>query len=62
VTHLAAIRMRDAVAPESRFDSETVGNMAFIDRRWLLAELDRVSAELAAANVAPKAEYFGGEP
>jgi hypothetical protein len=62
-THLAAIRERDASAAVTWFKVPALGacGRAFIDRRWLLSEVDRLTAELTAAQVAPLAEGFFGE-
>lgn len=56
--HLAAIRERDANAAATWFKEPALGacGRAFIDRRWLLAEIDRLQIELTAANVAPRVE------
>ena len=54
--HLAAIRARDAQTPASWFSDEIAPNLIAIavqDRRALLAEIDRLEGELAAAQVAP---------
>jgi hypothetical protein len=58
-THLASIRARDAAAQEWFAIPSAIH-----DRRWLLAEVDRLTAELAAAQVAPLADgqFFGEGP
>ena len=46
--HLAAIRERDAATADSWFEDETPIDLvarAIQDRRWLLTEIDRLTAE-----------------
>ena len=72
-THLAAIRLRDSQSAEIWFrttpkEPDGVGacGRAFIDRRWLLAEVDRLTAERDSLRQAEtdrlRAKFFGDEP